>query len=397
MAYPRQVNRSIIGTPRNGALMADLLAVVKRHMDQRGISQNALAKAVHCDPSYLSKALRGIKPLGPALAHDIDRALDADGEIIAAAERPALAPSEMTVAPELADYFRQQLAGHYAADRFLGPGRLIGVAMAQYDLLCDIAGTASGALRGELWAAAAGFAALLGWLNQDAGNIAESARWHDVMIERAHRSHDPQLVGFALFCKAMLHTDMADGPGVLDLTGAAMGSGADLIPKVRALLLQQAAHGHSLAGTPGASGTCDRLLGDAGTLIGEISDDYPWGACTAPRWIDPQRATVLTRLGRNREAAELWADVIPELPASSRRDIGVFSARHAQALAGSEEPEQAVAVALGAVPVAAQSGSARMRAELRALRRGMEPWRGEQPWRDLEEALRTLPRAGKTG
>ena len=34
------------------------------------------------------------------------------------------------------------------------------------------------------------------------------------MIERAHRSHDPQLVGFALYCKAMLHTDMADGPGV---------------------------------------------------------------------------------------------------------------------------------------------------------------------------------------
>jgi hypothetical protein len=149
--------------------MADLYAVVKRHMDVRGMSLRALAKAVHHDPSYVSRALRGLKPLGPALARDIDRALGAGGEVIAAAQRPAPAPQEMPVAPELADYFRQQLAGHYAADRFLGPGRLIAVATAQYHLLCDIAGTASGPLRGGLWATAAGFAALLGWLHQDAG------------------------------------------------------------------------------------------------------------------------------------------------------------------------------------------------------------------------------------
>jgi hypothetical protein len=303
----------------------------------------------------------------------------------------------MPVAPELAEYFRRQLAGHYAADRFLGPGRLIAVATAQYDLLCDIAGTASGPLRGELWATAAGFAALLGWLHQDAGNLGDSGRWHDVMIERAHRSHDPQLVGFALYCKAMLHTDMADGASVLDLTGAGLRDEHRLIPKVRALLIQQAAHGYALAGLPGAYGECDRLLGDAGDLTAQISDDYPWGSCSAPHWIGPQRATVWTRLGRFREAADLWDSVIPMLPASSRRDIGVYHARHAQALAGCGEPEQAVNVARLAVPVAAQSGSARMRAELHALRQRMKSWRGGQPWRDLEDTLRALPRAGKAG
>lgn len=374
--------------------MADVYAVVKRHMDERNMSQNALAKAIHRSPTYLSRALRGIKPLGPALARDIDNALGAGGEITAAALEPSPAPTPSAVAPELLDYFRQQLTGHYAADKFLGPGRLIGVAEAQYELLCDIAGGDSGPLRGELWATAAGFAALLGWLYQDAGDLAESANYHDKMIERAHRSHDPQLVGFALYCKAMLHTDMADGPGVLDLTGAGL-SGENLIPKVRALLLQQAAHGHALAGLPGAHGECDRLLGDAAGLTGQISDNYPWGSCTAPHWLDTQRATVWTRLGRFREAISLWEQVIPVLPASARRDIGVYHARLARSLAGAGEPEHAVAVALGAVPVAVQSGSARMKAELRELRRGMEPWRGEQAWRDLGEALRTLPRAGK--
>ena len=73
--------------------MADLYAVAKRHMDERGMSQNALARAVHRSPTYLSRALRGIKPLGPALARDIDNALGAGGEITAAALQPAPAPT----------------------------------------------------------------------------------------------------------------------------------------------------------------------------------------------------------------------------------------------------------------------------------------------------------------
>jgi hypothetical protein len=65
--------------------MADLRAVAERHMKERGISLRALAKAVPCDPSYLSKALRGIKPCSPSLAGAVDAALGAGGEITAAA------------------------------------------------------------------------------------------------------------------------------------------------------------------------------------------------------------------------------------------------------------------------------------------------------------------------
>ncbi len=51
------------------------------------MSLRALAKAVHQDPSYLSRVLRGIKPCGPRLARDIDDALGAGGEITRAAAR----------------------------------------------------------------------------------------------------------------------------------------------------------------------------------------------------------------------------------------------------------------------------------------------------------------------
>jgi hypothetical protein len=72
--------------------MADLHAVAQRHMEARGMSLRALAKALHHDPSYLSKALRGLKPCGPRLARDMDDVLAAGGEIIAAASRSRPVP-----------------------------------------------------------------------------------------------------------------------------------------------------------------------------------------------------------------------------------------------------------------------------------------------------------------
>jgi hypothetical protein len=71
--------------------MEDLHAVVQRHLEARGMSLRDLASAVHYDASYLSKALRGIKPCGPKLARNIDEALEAGGEIIqiAAGSDPA--------------------------------------------------------------------------------------------------------------------------------------------------------------------------------------------------------------------------------------------------------------------------------------------------------------------
>ena len=376
--------------------MADFTEVVRLWMDERDIGTRALAKTLNHDPSYLSKVLRGIKPCGPDIARRIDKALGAGGEIIEAACRLAPKPPHAgmgPVAPELADYFSSQLAGHYTADRFLGPQRLIPVALSQYELLCDVAAAARGSLRADLWSIAAGYAALLGWLYQDAGDLAASGRWHDVMIERAHRSQGIQLVAFALHCKAMLHADIGDGPGVLDLAGAGLRQEERLCPKVRVLLLQQAAHGTSLVGGEGADGACARLLDEAASLVGAVDDVYPWGGnCRIPRYIDVQRATICARFGRTREALDLWEQVIPDIPASSRRDLGVYRARQAQALATAGEPEQAVTIAREVVPLAASTGSARMRAELTGLRQLMKPWRSEPPGRALEEALAGIGR-----
>lgn len=367
--------------------------VVRRYMNERGTGTRALARMLHHDPGYLSKILNGVKPCGAALARRIDEALDARGAVIAAAARPVpVSLSGRPVAPELAGYFSSQLAGHYTADRFLGPRRLIPVALSQYGLLCEVANDARGALREELWSVAAGYAALLGWLYQDAGEPARSARWHDEMIERAHRSHDVQLVAFSLHCKAMLLGDAGDGPGVLDLAMAGLAQEGRLCPKARVLLLQQAAHGTSLSGHAGAGAECARLLDQAAALVDSVDDGYPWGGnCVMPRYVDVQRATIATRLG-DPGAVDAWAQVLPGIPAQARRDLGVYRARQARALAAAGEPEQAAVIAAEVVPLAASTGSARMRTELGRLRQAMRPWKNEPPGRALEEALAGMRR-----
>jgi hypothetical protein len=61
-------------------------------------------------------------------------------------------------------------------------------------------------------------------------------------------------------------------------------------------------------------------------------------------YLDVQRATVCTRLGRRQEALALWEDIIPGPASVFTPRPRVFSARRAQALAGMGEPEQAATI-----------------------------------------------------
>jgi hypothetical protein len=86
--------------------MGDFTAVVRRFMTMRGMSLRETARAAgYSDHTLLSKALNGHKPVTPYLAASLDEALDAGGEIIAAA-RSAQAVAEAAGLPlrELADH-----------------------------------------------------------------------------------------------------------------------------------------------------------------------------------------------------------------------------------------------------------------------------------------------------
>ncbi|MFF3731667.1 Twin-arginine translocation pathway signal [Streptomyces sp. NPDC002476] len=290
------------------------------------------------------------------------------------------------VDPALIDYFQQQLEGHYCADMFLGPHDLIGTVSAQYQLIDKLVRSAKGETRRGLLRVGAAYAALVGWLYQDAGDMEGASFWRGVTQEIAVRSRDPHLIGYALVNQAQVRTDLGDGHAVVELCEATLDDAGRLVPKVRIMAMQQQAHGASLTGE---RRVVDQLLDRADRLLPRVDDDLPWGnACRrTPGYLEVQRATCYGRLGLGAEASSLWAQVLAGVPETARRDRGVYMARQATAAATAREPEQAVEIAREAATIAAETRSARMRRELVTLERAMRPWHDAPVGRDLAEIL----------
>jgi hypothetical protein len=379
-------------------------------MDERGISGNKLARRVPCDKALISRLVNGKQRPSAKLAHQLDEVLGACGALVRAAAVSAMPGTEpdpggvlaafgvgpggnsvagepRPVAPELVDYFRTQLAGHYRADMFLGPHHLIPTVTEQHRLICDLAGTAVGGVRAGLLRAGTAYAALIGWLHQDAGDTPQSAYWRSVTLDMAHRCGDPDLISYALTNKAMLLTDTGNGRAVIDFGHAAMlGDPRRLLPKTRIMAAVQSAHGHSLIRE---RRECDQLLDGAARLARQVDDEHVWGnACNrTPGWIEVQRATCYGRLGAHEEAARLWGQILGGMSGSARRDTAVFRARQAASLAATGNPERAAHIAADAVTLVRETGSARLRGELLALRERMSPWAGTAAGRELAGKL----------
>lgn len=103
--------------------MADFAAVVRRYMTLRDMSLRGLARAAHYDQGQLSKVLNGHRPVTPYLAASLDEALEAGGEIVAAASA-AVAEMEAARLPlrELADHAAE--LGQWAETGNAGPGTI---------------------------------------------------------------------------------------------------------------------------------------------------------------------------------------------------------------------------------------------------------------------------------
>ncbi|GAA0968586.1 hypothetical protein [Actinocorallia libanotica] len=302
---------------------------------------------------------------------------------------PSAPPPVGPVAPELVVYFLEQLPGHYRADMFLGPRHLIPTVATQAQLIDSLIRSADGPVRRGLLGAGVAYSALLGWLHQDAGDFAQSARWRDISLDMAHRSADPQLISYALTNKAMLAIDVSDGRAVVDYAEAALADEGRLCPKVRVLGLVHQAHGYAFLRE---RDRVDAALDRAAGLVPQVDDEHPWGnSCRRTReYIDVQRATAYGRLGAHREAVDLWDRILGSAPESARRDNGVFWTRQATALAALPEPERVVEIAAATTAVASDTGSARLRRELVALNGKASSWAKTPAGRELSEIIATI-------
>lgn len=305
--------------------------------------------------------------------------------VVASARQPVFSRAA-SVPPEILDYFRAQLDGHYQADLLLGPHQLIGPVISQFQLLSHCAEIAVDGLRADLLRMGAAYTGFLTWLCQDAGNYQRALLWANETLELAHRAQDVQLVSHALVNKSMLYADLGGGQQAVELSEAALAASPGLCAKVRVQAMQQAAHGYSLIGD---RARVDAFLDTASHLLAAVDDDYPWGnACRrSPVYLEAQRATCYGRMRVTREADRLWKQVISEMPRGFRRDKGVYLARWAVASADGGSPERAADLIREAAPLAAETRSARMRQELTAAWRHLGPWQQTTAGRDAAEVL----------
>ncbi|WP_235497579.1 MULTISPECIES: hypothetical protein [unclassified Frankia] len=248
--------------------------------------------------------------------------------------------------------------------------------------------SADGSTRQLMAKVRSSFAAFAAWLWLDAGDPGAAMRCHDAVLELAHRCGERDAVACALVDRAMAFTDLGNTATVIDLCQAVLVDAQYLSPEVQVFALQQQAHGASLRGD---RRQVDLLLDQAGRRVDQV-DVEEWGtACRrTDSYVEVQRATCYGRLGLADDADRLWQQIIPAAPPSARRDVGVWSARHAVAAARQGEPERAVELARQASALAVETGSARARRELDTVAVAMAPWRAHSIGQELADALASV-------
>jgi hypothetical protein len=119
---------------------------------------------------------------------------------------------------------------------------------AQYQLIDKLVRSANGGTRRGLLRVGAAYAALIGWLYQDVGDMDGAAFWRGVTQEIATPSRDRHLIGYSL-----------DDAG-------------SLLPEARIVAMPQQAHGASLTGD---RRSVDQLIDAADGLLSRMDDDLP--------------------------------------------------------------------------------------------------------------------------
>ncbi|MFC0862428.1 helix-turn-helix domain-containing protein [Sphaerimonospora cavernae] len=310
------------------------------------------------------------------------------------AQRVARAIDEPArVDAQVIDYFRRVLAEHYAADKMLGPRSLLRPVLAQIDVLDELRRGARAAQVEPLLQVLAQYAEMAGWLHQDLGEVHAAMTWSRRAAEWAQVAGDDQMASYMLVRQANIACALTDDhPAVVQYAAAARRKASGLEPKLVALAAQQQARGLALLGE---YAKCFTLLDQAGQTL----RDHP--EVTEPHvpvylhhydldTLEEQSAACYRAAGRADAAVAILERKIANLAGNLTRDHGHLTAKLAVAVAQSPQtdPDRAAHLGHQALNVARQTGSARIRRELRTLDMELlERWPGHAEARVFHDAL----------
>lgn len=259
------------------------------------------------------------------------------------------------------------------SDNLFGPRHIIPVVREHIKKIQQLRYGLNGRADGrDLLCVQAQYAETLAWLLQDSADFRGAQYWLDCALEWAHMAGDQQWTAFTLSRKSQLAGDMHDPIGAIDLAEAAArlaGNGT----RLRAAGATYEAHGHALAGD-GVS--CLRVLDQAHEMVAGDDNDpaTPWTPWLTTGYVETQRARCLTTLGDHKQAAQLFRYAIADIPATLRRDRGVYIAREGIAHAGAGDPDQAADAGMRALSIAHIAQSGRIVTELRRLDTALRRW-----------------------
>ncbi|MGN9787171.1 hypothetical protein ACTMTF_37505 [Nonomuraea sp. ZG12] len=271
-------------------------------------------------------------------------------------------------------------------DNLLGPLNTIPAVQQQITAIHQLRQAARGTDRHQLLRLQAEYCEFCGWLYHDAGDFQAAQYWADRALELSHAVADRDMTTFILARKSQLAGDMGDAVTAIDLAEAAS-TLARPGSKLEALAPTYGGYGHALRND---GNTARRELDRAHELLLNVADDpnSPWGLWLDEPYLQAQRARSNAELGRFSEAVEGFRYATAAVPPSFRRDLGVYLSRESIAHAGAGEPEHAASVAMSALCIAEDTGSARIINELLKLDQQLQPWRSAPLVAELRTALR---------
>ncbi|MFF2146186.1 XRE family transcriptional regulator [Kitasatospora sp. NPDC058190] len=295
---------------------------------------------------------------------------------------------------ELVGHLRAALDETARMDLRTGSHRAMPAALGILSAISTTARDAKPAIRRQLLALGSRAAEFTAWLHHDAGAPDQVvAYWHNQAKEWATFTGDGAMHAYVLMRQAQA-LGRSDPVRMLDLARAATGGPWKLPPRARAEALQQEARGMAMTGAH--PDEIARVLDQAHAALD--SADQPAGplSCTGPlgdgytrERLLVQAAIRLREAGRPFEAATAFqAQLTTE--AFAPRDRAHYSAFWAGALADLGEPDEAAAVALEALRIAADVRSRQALGALQGTVRTLFPYRQRPQVRELQERLVTL-------
>ncbi len=200
------------------------------------------------------------------------------------------------------------------------------------------------------------------------------------------------MASYVLMRKSTLASENGYARRTLALSRAALSADTAIPPRIRALALRQAAHGHAMLGEPTQA---FRLIEEARDAIAGADPDDPLDSQLAGYCLDSylmaEQAACLTELSRPHEAAATFERTLAAWPDLFQRDKGLCLAKYALAAAQADDIERAQALARDAIAVLRTTGSARTLHYLRITADQMGRRGAQQAAASVAHALRALP------